>query len=80
MATTVVDNRVWSDIHLDIGKGASWRIDQRADGVNEYTYVHYDSVVNIYLRSFNILSIIFSEEEGRGWTLKDEDINTQVSS
>ena len=81
MPTAAKDSRVWSDVNYSIsGQATRWRIDQRAEGVNEYTYVHYDSLVNIYLRSFNILSIISVEDNGKGWTLRDANINTQVSS
>ena len=77
MATTTEDNFVWSEWN---SSGTKWLIKPRADGVNEYTYVHCEFVVNMYLRSLNILSIISSEDEGKGWTLRDMDIDTQVCS
>ena len=69
-------NSIWSDPN---SIKVRWLIKQRVYGVNEYTYVHCDSVVNICLRSLNLLSIIY-KVSGKGWTVWDKNVGIQVSS
>ena len=45
ISTTVENNRVWCDTYIE--NQERWQILQRAPGVNEYTYVHCDSVFNM---------------------------------